>query len=154
MPPVYDGWLFTKSSFSLSNALISGAVATVTLVGGTLALNLYENHGVQYEKIDGERVTKRVDGIASRTEVTENPDGSIEVVRVSPFSHIDYVSYTAKGRDEKVDRVFQSSGPFVRTSRSGSYLRENHFAKYPDVFEKADRDFREQIARFKPYLKR
>ena len=139
--------------FNKVKTLVGPIVIPIAIVLGMgTGGNFYFHHNVNYEE-DGKKVFQKVDGIFDYTELNINEGGSVDVIR---HSLVNYRSYTDKDGDEIVDRVFHGSNLFVRGSGSHSrmFLRDEHLEQYPQVFEKADQDFREQMKRFKPYINR
>ena len=129
---------------------LSIGVPVVVSVGALTGINFYAHHNINYE-VDGKRVFQKADGIFAHTELEINEDGSVEMDRYS-FGNTRF--YTDKEGDGKVDRVFQGSNPFARGSHSRAFHRDKHLEQYPQVFERADQDFRQQMKRFKPYINR
>lgn len=125
---------------------LSTGVSIVAVVGMWTGSNFYFHHNVNYEE-DGKRVFQKADGIFAHTELEINEDGSVEMNRYS-FGNNRF--YTDKDGDGKVDRVFQGSNLFARGSHSRAFYRDEHLEQYPQVFERADQDFRQQMKRFKP----
>lgn len=121
-------------------------------LGVCTGINFYKHHNVSYEIVqEGKKVFQKADGIFTYTELEINKDGSVNINRY-PFGDIRF--YTDKDGDGNVDSIFQGSNLFVRGSHSRSFERDKHLKQYPAVFQDADRDFRQQMQRFKPYINR
>jgi len=131
---------------------LSVGIPAVAWIGVLTGYNFYAHHNTSYET-DNKKVVQKADGIMAHTELeidTEN--GSVEITR---HHALNFRSYTDSNGDGNVDRVYRRLGnPFARGSHSRSFERDKHMEQYPTVFQEADRDFRQQMQRFKPYINR
>jgi hypothetical protein len=135
--------LAKQLTFRVGIPIVMG-ISTLTVI------NLYFHHNVKYQT-DEKTVLQKMDGIVDWTQVTIDKDGPVHVNRRHLLNWRDY---TDKDNDGEVDRIYLGDNPFVRGSHSKSYYREEDLAKYPQVFQRADEDFRKQIKRFKPHINR
>ncbi len=135
---------------TIKSLTLSIGVPIAVGLGIVTGINFYLHHNVNYEE-DGKRIFQKADGIFDYTELEINEDDSIDISRYS-FGNTRF--YTDEDGDEKVDRIFKASHPFVRGSHSRAFYRDKHLEQYPQIFERADQDFREQMKRFKPYINR
>ena len=62
--------------------------------------------------------------------------------------------YVDRNNDGLVDKIWIIPGRFAIKSSQQEFYRSRDFYSNMSRFEKADADFREQIARFKPYLQK
>lgn len=122
-------------------------LGVIFYMGVQTGCNFYSHHNVNYEEY-GQRVYQKADGITAYdyTSLVINEDGSVEIDR---YSLRNYRFYTDKDGDGKVDRVFQGDNLFGRGSYSRVFRRDKHLEQYPEVFERADQDFRQQMKRFR-----
>ena len=126
--------------------------SVATGIGMYAGVNFYQHQNVNYEIVmEGKKVFQKVDGIFGYTELEINKDGS---VIISKYSFENGISYTDEDGDGNVDRIIQLSNLFVRGSYSNIFSRDKNLKQYPNVFQDADRDFRQQMQRFKPYMNR
>jgi len=126
--------------------IVLGTVAGLGVITG---LNFYQHHDVNYEIVqEGKKVFQKVDGIFAYTKLEINEDSSVEIGR---YSYGDNKFYTDIDGDENVDIIFQFGNPFLRGSHSNTFHRDKDLKQYPIVFQEADKDFRGQMQRFKPY---
>ena len=135
---------------TVKSLVLSIGVPVVVVVGAGIGINFYAHHNVHYQ-VDGKRVFQKVDGIFDYTQLEINEDGSVKVDR---YSFWNSRFYTDKDGDGNVDGIFQDSNPFARGYHLRSFERDKHLKQYPAVFQDADRDFRKQVQRFKPYINR
>ncbi len=136
---------------TIQKIVLSIGIPVVGWIGGLTGYNFYAHHNVSYETPD-KKVVQKADGIIDYTSVEINKeDGSIEITR----DHFpNWRSYKDKDRDGNVDEINRRGNLFVRGSHYSNFDREKHLKQYPIVFQEADRDFRQQIKRFKPYINR
>ncbi len=126
-------------------------IGVVITMGGLTGLNFYLHNNVSYET-DDKKVVKKADGIMTHTTLEIDKDnGAIKITRNNFLTHR---TYTDNDNDGNVDNIFRTDNPFVRGSYPRTFERDKHLKQYPSLFEKADRDFRQQIKRFKPFLNR
>jgi hypothetical protein len=131
------------------------ALAIGIPVAGYTALlagyNFYAHNNHIYE-IGDKKVFQKMDGIASYTALEiSKEDSSFDVKRYSPFGYRRYKDDDGNGI---VDELYLEPNPFTRNSRPKVLERNRHMKKYQSVFQKADRDYRQQIKRFKIFMNR
>ncbi len=129
---------------------LSIGVSVVGVVGIWTGVNFYAHHNVSYGEY-GNKVFQKVDGIFAYTQLEINLDGSVNIDRHSFGKDI---LYTDGEGDGNVDRIVQFSSPIVRGPDYRILYRGEDLKHNPVVFEDADRDFREQMLRFKPLINR
>lgn len=125
-------------------------VPLVVTAGALTGLNFYRHHNVHYE-LGGNKLFKKADGLFGYTVLEIDKEGSVGIDR---YSFANTIFYTDKDGDGNVDNIFQWPNLFLRGSHLGIFERGKHLNQYPIVFQDADRDFREQMQRFKPYINR
>jgi len=133
----------------LSCLAYCGSIVAVA-VGINAGINLYSHHNVVYETRHG-KVFQKADGLFAHTTLEFLKDGSIELTRYSVLGSSG--GYTDKDGDEKVDKIYISPN-FKRGSHFDAFYRDKDFQKNPEIFQDADRDFREQKRRFQPLISR
>ena len=137
---------------SLNKKVRSVGFVLLGYFGFVTGCNFYTHHNVSYET-DNEKIVKKADGIFAYTTLGINEsDGAINISR---DSFLNWRSYKDKDGDGDVDRVYRKLGnPLVRGSHSRTFDRDKDLTQFPKVFEEADRDFKNQMQRFKPYINR
>lgn len=138
---------------SLTKTVGKLALLALAPLGGWTGLNFYTYHNVAYEEVDGTRVFQKADGVYSSTRLEINPDGSVGIERFSFFPR----GYTDDRGDGKVDRISRHPHLFARGSSTKDVkelYRTKDLGQYPEVFESADQDFREQMERFQPLIEK
>lgn len=127
------------------------SLLSVSLVSLTLASNFFKHHNVGYQRWDGAKVFKKIDGPFDHTELIIRPNGAVEVIRVNcPYRH-----YEDSDGDENVDMVYHDNygcTPFGILEFHQRLYRGEHLEQYNQVFQEADLDFIAQIKRFKPLM--
>lgn len=134
-----------STSKRVAFSILAIPAAFIVLQG---AENFYRHHNVVYETDEG-RTMSKADGIMSHTEFQEGKDGSVRVHRFDPFMGSTF--YTSNNGSQEVDVLHRIS--FGRGGHSQVLYRHKDLQNFPDRFKQADRDFREQIRRFKPLSK-
>ena len=111
--------------------------------------NLYQHHNNHYE-FEEKKVAEKIDGIFAHTMVIQNKDDSIKINRFGGVFGNTYF-YNDENNDGLVDRIYMNK-QFSRGPKEYSLERNQHFGKYQQIFQEADRDFKNQMERFKSYL--
>jgi len=135
-----------RRSATYGGMFVLGGIALVT------GHNFYAHHNVSYEGEYGP-VFLKADGIIAHTKLKiDKKSGAITVIRNHPLN---WRWYEDNNKDEKVDTVEVNVGNILsRGYHSRNFHRDKHLEQYPVVFQEADRDFRQQMKRFKPYINR
>ena len=105
-----------------------------------IGLNLYYNNNVHY-KTDNKKIFRKIDGPFGYTQLVINEDNSVEILR---FSLTNSRYYKAESIDANVDEVYKEE----IFKQDETFYADEHSEKYPQVFEKVNRDFRKQTKRF------
>ena len=122
---------------------------------GFTSLSLFVDNSYHRNGMGGD-VAEKLDGLLSKTILTTNyGEGSsinpnINIHRYSLFGGSTF--YEDYDGDHEVDRIYENPG--IGADTLISYNRNKDFQKYPDKFKAADKDFREQMARFEPLLRK
>ena len=131
--------------------LLPSAISLVACLGFITGINFCTHHNVSYET-DNKKVFQKANGILAHTQIEVNKDGSVAMNRYNHIRGIRF--YTDNDGDGKVDRVIYAAKLFSRGPHSETFYRDEHLEHYPQVFETADQDFRQQMKRFKPLMNR
>lgn len=134
---------------NIKGLALSVAIPVVGWIGIFTGYNFYVHHNVNYET-DDKKVFQKADGILSHTSIEIDKDrGSVEVTR---HHALNYRSYHDNNGDRKVDDVYLGGNPFRRGAHFRIFRRDKHLEQHPAVFQDADRDFRQQMKRFKLHI--
>lgn len=124
-------------------ALYFGSIA-VGSMGGLGAINLYAHHNVVSEYKDF-TVFEKADGILGFTMAIVRKNE----IKIKRLHALDYKSWEDTNLDGKVDSVYIPKSISPRGQPEDRiYIRDKDIKRHPEVFEKADIEFREQMQRF------
>lgn len=130
--------------------LVKLGIYTLLGLGGATIFNYFQYHNLVKQGGSGEKIYTKADGagLFGYTRIEINTKREVEIIRAHVFN---CELYLDKNRDGLVDCVYKSG--FART-RPRVFERDKHLEQYPQLFQQADRDFRQQIERFKSYINR
>lgn len=110
---------------------------------GAAGVYLYPHHNAHYQE-RGNEIFEKVDGLFSYTRVTRYASGSGDVARFSKGGVVR--RYIDQNQDGILDVLKVPEVPIA-------LYRKNDLDSYRITFNKANRDFQEQLERFAPVLK-
>ena len=124
-------------------------IASNTLIAVIYGAVLYHLHNADEVLPDGVHVVSKLDSPWSWTAVAENPDGAIDVGHFSVWGRV--IIYYDTDNDGDVDSALLRRSIF---HSSKEYVRGKDFVYAPGAFRAVDEEFREQLKRFRPLLRR
>jgi len=146
----------TNKSLAIGAAVVGiyGAI----LVGAVGGANAYRNYNaVDVDPTNGQIELRQMDGIVANSslETYEKdyfyPKGHIQI-KIDEGMFRDTTYYYAETGSMEVYRVNIQYGGFTRGFRSQSFDRDKHLERFPQIFEKADKEFAKKYEEFKPRL--
>jgi hypothetical protein len=131
----------------LAEPAIGLGIGIVISIAPMTGLNFYLHHNVNYED-ENKKIIMKADGILNYTELYINKKtGLVHITR----NGLNYHTFTDDDGDSNVDEV---ANPKILTRSANPktfYNKNEDLKKYPSVFKEADKEFKQQMQRFKIY---
>ncbi len=125
-----------------------GVLPCIFILDIGTSINYIAHHNNNYE-IEGKKVFEKADGFFAHTRLEINKDNSRRMIR---YSLSDNLVYIDRDFDGNIENIFRYSNPFERNNYSEIFEKEKDFESYASVFEDAQKDFDEQMNRFRANL--
>ena len=135
-------------NLKLKSKLLINLGSCLAGVSFMFGFNYFQNHNV-VEEFQGYKEVRKIDGIMSHTELDIKDGKLYEVSRFSFFGRGIFLN--DENGDGEVDRVHISPPVFSRQKMHKIYSNDDR-DKYPKVFEEAQKEFDEQLVRFRDFL--
>jgi len=146
--------------------MVSKAIRSLAIGVGVVGLysalfvgiNAYKNHNVAFmDATNAEIELRQMDGLIANSSLIRRgkaysyPNGSIKI-KIDDGFFADTSYYTAEVGSMTVNRVYIQYTGSTRSLSDQVFYRDKHFKTYPQLFEKADKEFAKKYEEFRPKL--